>query len=682
MKTLLITGGAGFIGSNLLPYLLAQYPDYLVVNLDKLTYAGSLHNVAEVAMHPRHHFIQGDISDRELVYSLFSTFDFQGVIHLAAESHVDRSIQDPTPFIKTNVEGTFVLLDAAHQQWMERPGLLKERHTGSRFLHISTDEVYGSLGPTGVFTEASPYAPNNPYSATKAGSDFLVRSYVHTYGFPAITTHASNNYGPKQYPEKLIPMIIQRALAKQPITIHGQGVAIRDWLYVLDHCKGIDLALHQGCIGEHYNFGGNHEQTNLQVAHQICALLDQWMPLPNHTTYQSLIELVADRPGNDQRYALATKKAEKELGWKATECFETGLQKTLSWYLKNKALISTSVPIVFTSMYVTIKNFPQSLQAAISSLKKATLKNSKKTIHQAIITGMGSSGLVGNLVKQCVGDKLSVPLEVNKDYTLPAYVNEHTLLIVVSYSGNTQETIEAFQTGIKKNAHMVVVTSGGLLQQMAYEHGLSVLALPKFLPPRASLDHTLLQLLFILYFHHLMHWDFIEEIQAAIQLLGNQQAGLQIEAEKIAKQIKGYTPVIYTTTSYEAVAIRLRQQLNENSKQLCWHHVLPELNHNEIVGWASTPSHIMAILLHVPIADPRLALQQQVAQDIIQKHAARLVTLTAQGTTDLIRSLYLIHLGDWISFYLAQITGVDPMQIQAIDQVKAALQGQQSRDSK
>ncbi|ACE06409.1 hypothetical protein Aasi_1064 [Candidatus Amoebophilus asiaticus 5a2] len=336
MKNILVTGGAGFIGANFIPYFLNKYPEYEIVNLDKLTYAGNLNNLTEVHSNPRYHFVQGDITNRELVSSLFRQFDFQGIIHLAAESHVDRSIQDPTLFIKTNIEGTFVLLEAARLHWMQKPGEYKQDYIESRFLHVSTDEVYGSLGPAGFFTEETPYAPNNPYSATKAGSDLLVRSYVHTYGFNAITTHASNNYGPKQYPEKLIPIIIQRALAQQPIPIHGKGNAVRDWIYVLDHCKGIDLTFHYGQIGEHYNFGGNHEQNNLQIAYQVCALLDKLAPLSNRSSYQSLITFVTDRPGNDQRYALATQKAEKTLGWKAEEPFETGLQKTVQWYLKNK----------------------------------------------------------------------------------------------------------------------------------------------------------------------------------------------------------------------------------------------------------------------------------------------------------------------------------------------------------
>lgn len=332
-KNILVTGGAGFIGSNFIPYFLAQYPTYQVINLDKLTYAGSLDNLAEVASHPRYGCVQGDIADEQLVHNLFKQYDFQGVIHLAAESHVDKSIQDPAVFIKTNLAGTFVLIEAARLHWMAGPGMPKQNHRTSRFLHVSTDEVYGSLGAVGLFTEETPYAPNNPYSATKAGSDLLVRSYVQTHGFNAVITHSSNNYGPKQHDEKLIPTIIRHALAKQPIPMHGHGTAIRDWLHVLDHCKGLDLAFHQGQRGEHYNLGGSYEQANLQVAYQICTLLDAWMPLQDGTSYASLITFVHDRPGNDQRYALDTRKATTLLGWKAAEPFEAGLCKTVQWYI-------------------------------------------------------------------------------------------------------------------------------------------------------------------------------------------------------------------------------------------------------------------------------------------------------------------------------------------------------------
>jgi len=333
MKNILVTGGAGFIGSHYISYCLAQHPNYQVINLDKLTYAGSLENLTEVATHPRYSFIQGDITHPKLVADLFKQYDFQGVIHLAAESHVDKSIQNPADFIKTNLEGTFVLIEAARLHWMQGPGMPKQGHQESRFLQVSTDEVYGSLGACGFFTEATPYAPNNPYSATKAGSDLLVRSYVQTYGLNAVTTHCSNNYGPQQHDEKLIPIIIQHALARKLIPIHGTGSAIRDWLYVLDHCRGLDAAFHYGEQGEHYNFGGNREQSNLSIAQQVCAWLDILKPLPYGTSHQSLMTFVRDRPGNDQRYALDIHKVTTKLGWKPEEPFETGLKKTIQWYI-------------------------------------------------------------------------------------------------------------------------------------------------------------------------------------------------------------------------------------------------------------------------------------------------------------------------------------------------------------
>lgn len=333
MKNILVTGGAGFIGSNFIAYFLERYLAYQVINLDKLTYAGSLDNLVEVASHPRYCFVQGDIVDTKLVHDLFKQHDFQGVIHLAAESHVDKSIQNAESFIKTNLEGTFVLINAACLHWMERPQVPKAHHIASRFLHVSTDEVYGTLGATGFFTESTPYAPNNPYSATKAGSDLLVRSYVQTYGLNAVTTHCSNNYGPKQHDEKLIPTIIRHALAQKPIPIHGEGMAIRDWIYVLDHCKGIDLAFHRGQPGEHYNLGGSYEQHNLNIANRVCSLLDEMVPLEEGSTYKSLITFVPDRLGNDQRYALDTQKATKILGWGIEENFESGLRKTLQWYI-------------------------------------------------------------------------------------------------------------------------------------------------------------------------------------------------------------------------------------------------------------------------------------------------------------------------------------------------------------
>lgn len=331
-KSVLVTGGAGFIGSNYVIRALKQSQDQIVV-LDKLTYAGDLQNLASVADHPNYTFVQGDICDKELVTSLFMTHNFNRVVHFAAESHVDNSISGPEAFIQTNVVGTFTLLHAAYQAWMDGPGQFKPGAQGNRFLHVSTDEVYGSLGKTGLFTEQTPYAPNSPYSASKASSDFVVRSYFHTYGMPVITTNCSNNYGPNQHKEKLIPTIIRKALAGDTIPIYGDGQNIRDWLYVEDHCSGISLALETGTIGETYNIGGENERTNLYIAQTICELLDELKPGKNSYTEQ--IGFVTDRPGHDFRYAIDASKIIGQLGWKAQEHFESGIRKTVSWYLEN-----------------------------------------------------------------------------------------------------------------------------------------------------------------------------------------------------------------------------------------------------------------------------------------------------------------------------------------------------------
>ncbi|ACC98416.1 DTDP-glucose 4,6-dehydratase [Elusimicrobium minutum Pei191] len=332
-KNILVTGGAGFIGSNFIPYFAAAYPDYNVINLDKLTYAGDLSNLSEVANAENYTFVEGDICDRALIEDLFKKHDIKGVIHFAAESHVDNSITGPLPFIKTNIEGTFTLLDAAKNYWMEAPFKYKKGYEGCRFHHISTDEVYGTLGETGLFEETTPYAPNSPYSASKASSDFIVRAYHHTYGLDVTTSNCSNNYGPKQHKEKLIPTIIRKALAGQSIPIYGDGKNVRDWLYVLDHCKGIDLVFHKGKAGETYNIGGRNERTNLEIVDIICAVLDQKKPL-NGKSYKSLITFVKDRPGHDKRYAIDATKFETELGWKADETFDTGIIKTINWYLE------------------------------------------------------------------------------------------------------------------------------------------------------------------------------------------------------------------------------------------------------------------------------------------------------------------------------------------------------------
>jgi dTDP-glucose 4,6-dehydratase len=333
MKKILVTGGAGFIGANFVPYFIENNPEYHLVNLDLLTYAGNLENVSEVENHPRYTFIQGDICDRNFIESLFQKFQFHDVIHFAAESHVDNSISGPEAFIKTNVLGTFNLLDTARKLWMLAPNQYNTGFENSRFHHVSTDEVYGTLGETGLFEETTPYAPNSPYSASKAGSDMIVRSYFHTYGMNVVTTNCSNNYGPKQHDEKLIPTIIRKAILGENIPIYGDGKNVRDWLYVLDHCKGIELAFKKGKAGETYNIGGRNERNNLYIVDTVCTILNTLQP-KSTGTYQDQITFVKDRPGHDLRYAIDATKIETELGWKAVENFETGIIKTVEWYLK------------------------------------------------------------------------------------------------------------------------------------------------------------------------------------------------------------------------------------------------------------------------------------------------------------------------------------------------------------
>lgn len=352
-KTILVTGCAGFIGSNFVPYFLEKYPNYNLVNLDLLTYAGDLENLKECENNPRYKFIKGDICNRELVEFIFSEYDIRGVIHFAAESHVDNSIKNPSVFVQTNVNGTFTLIDVAYKYWMNKPFTYKPDYQDCRFHHISTDEVYGtlSLDPNDMFTEKTPYAPNSPYSASKASSDMIIRAYNETYGLNTVITNCSNNYGPKQHDEKLIPTIIRNALKQNPIPIYGDGKNIRDWLYVLDHCKGIDLVYHNGKNGETYNIGGRNERTNLQIVDRICEILDKEVPLgtgtsvpanqkaedkssvPNIKSYKELITFVEDRAGHDRRYAIDASKLENELGWKADENFDTGIVKTIEWYL-------------------------------------------------------------------------------------------------------------------------------------------------------------------------------------------------------------------------------------------------------------------------------------------------------------------------------------------------------------
>ncbi|WP_029036364.1 dTDP-glucose 4,6-dehydratase [Salinimicrobium xinjiangense] len=331
-KFILVTGGAGFIGSNYINLYIEEQNTH-IVNLDLLTYAGNLENLHVNGL-DNYTFVKGDIRDKGLVRELFEKYQFTEVINFAAESHVDNSIKNPEAFVETNVNGTFNLLQNAYSLWMNGPFELKDEFSNAKFLHVSTDEVYGTLGAEGLFTEETPYAPNSPYSASKAASDFLVRSYFHTYGLPVLTTNCSNNYGPNQHDEKLIPTIIRTALKKQPIPIYGDGKNVRDWLFVSDHCKGIKLVLNNGRFGETYNIGGRNERENIYIAQKISQILDRLEPRKDGKSYTELITFVKDRPGHDQRYAIDATKLENELGWKADENFESGIEKTVQWYLK------------------------------------------------------------------------------------------------------------------------------------------------------------------------------------------------------------------------------------------------------------------------------------------------------------------------------------------------------------
>jgi len=333
LSHILVTGGAGFIGSNfVLDWLKDGHADS-IVNVDKLTYAGNLMNLAPVDGQPRHHFCQTDICDRAALEELFTRFSPRAVVHFAAESHVDRSIHGPDTFIETNIGGTFTLLEVARAYWNGLQGEARERF---RFLHVSTDEVFGSLGPDDApFSELTPYAPNSPYSASKAASDHLVRAYHHTYGLPVLTTNCSNNYGPYQFPEKLIPLIITNALAGKPLPVYGDGLNVRDWLYVTDHCSAVREVLARGVPGDTYNVGGWNEKTNLDVVHAVCDLLDELRP-DAQGSRRRLITFVRDRPGHDRRYAIDARKLERELGWRPAETFESGLRKTVQWYLDNQ----------------------------------------------------------------------------------------------------------------------------------------------------------------------------------------------------------------------------------------------------------------------------------------------------------------------------------------------------------
>jgi dTDP-glucose 4,6-dehydratase len=331
MKTVFVTGGAGFIGSALIRLLIAE-SDWRIVNIDKLTYAGNLESLGSAGRDARHVFSHSDICDRQAMDALFSRYRPDGIIHLAAESHVDRSIHGPGDFIQTNVVGTYTLLEAARAYW----STLAEPARGAfRFHHVSTDEVFGSLGPSGMFDETTAYDPRSPYSSSKASSDHLVRAWQHTYGLPTLITNCSNNYGPYQFPEKLIPLMILNALAGKPLPIYGKGDNIRDWLYVDDHARALRLVFERGQPGATYCIGGRNEKTNLQVVDTLCHLLDQQRPRADGRRYEELKTFVADRPGHDQRYAIDAGKIQRELGWTPTESFESGIAKTVAWYLDN-----------------------------------------------------------------------------------------------------------------------------------------------------------------------------------------------------------------------------------------------------------------------------------------------------------------------------------------------------------
>lgn len=333
MKNILVTGGAGFIGSNLVRFILNERKDVKIVNLDKLTYAGNLESLKDVEKNPNYTFIKGDICDEKLIESIFNDYEIDSVMHLAAESHVDRSIIDPKEFVVTNVVGTLTLLEEAKKYWSRKEG--ESIFEGKRFLHVSTDEVFGSLGKVGLFTEKTAYSPNSPYSASKAGSDHLVRAYIETYKFPAVITNCSNNYGPYQFPEKLIPLVIVNALEGKKIPLYGDGKNIRDWLYVKDHCRALLTVIEKGILGETYNIGGNNEIENIEIVNTICGLLDELAPNREYK-YSSLIEFVKDRLGHDKRYAIDASKIKEELGFEPSHNFKEGIRETVNWYLNNK----------------------------------------------------------------------------------------------------------------------------------------------------------------------------------------------------------------------------------------------------------------------------------------------------------------------------------------------------------
>lgn len=334
MKNVLVTGGAGFIGSNFVRYLLSQEPDVQIVNLDALTYAGSLHNLDHLSGSDRHHFVKGDICNRELVDDLLQRYTIDTIVHFAAETHVDRSILGPAAFVQTNIVGTFTLLEAARKFWLVDKVLPVEN---VRFHHVSTDEVFGTLGPVDPpFCETTPYTPNSPYSASKAASDHLVRAYLHTYGLPATITNCTNNYGPYQFPEKLIPLIILNARDGKPLPVYGDGMQVRDWLYVEDHCEAIHLVIKKGRVGETYAVGGNNQPPNIEIVRTICEIMDEFLPDSPNKPHAALIKYVTDRPGHDRRYAMNISKIQQELGWQPRQSLKTGLLETVRWYLENR----------------------------------------------------------------------------------------------------------------------------------------------------------------------------------------------------------------------------------------------------------------------------------------------------------------------------------------------------------
>ncbi len=342
-KTILITGGAGFIGSHVVDFIVNKYPNYTIVNLDALTYAGNLENLKAVENKDNYTFVKGDITDEKLVNEIFSKYNFEGVIHLAAESHVDRSINDPLAFAKTNILGTMVLLQAFKALW-------QDNWEGKRFYHVSTDEVYGSLGETGLFTETTSYDPNSPYSASKASSDHFVRAYGETYGLPYVISNCSNNYGPFHFPEKLIPLFINNIIEKRPLPVYGDGNYTRDWLYVIDHARAIDLVFHEGKNAETYNIGGFNEWKNIDLVKVLCDQMDEKLNRKKGES-QELITYVKDRPGHDLRYAIDASKINKELGWKPSVTFEEGLSETIDWYLNNEEWLSNVTSGAYKKYY-------------------------------------------------------------------------------------------------------------------------------------------------------------------------------------------------------------------------------------------------------------------------------------------------------------------------------------------